>query len=52
MTDRAPGTRKNAGEAGTAIDVMWYSDQSGMSVLARVLSDGGESDFYDMRMLK
>ena len=42
----------HAGETGTAIDVMWYSDQSGMSALVRVMSDGGISDFFDMRMLE
>ena len=42
----------HAGETGTAIDVMWYSDLSGMHALVRVMSDGGVSDFYDIRMLE
>jgi hypothetical protein len=53
-----PGNRihvhsgRHAGETGTVIDVMWYSDQSDMYALVRVMSDGGISHFFDMRMLE
>lgn len=42
----------HAGETGIAIDIIWYSNQSGMNALVRVMSDGGISDFYDMHMLE
>jgi hypothetical protein len=42
----------NAGETGTAIDVVWYSEQSHMFALVRVMSDEGISHFFDMRMLE
>jgi hypothetical protein len=42
----------HAGETGTAIDVIWYSDQSHMYALVRVMSDGGISHFFDLRVLE
>ena len=36
----------NAGATGTAIDVVWYSEQSHLGALVRVMSDGGISHFF------
>lgn len=41
-----------AGETGTAIDVVWYSEHSHLCALVRVMSDEGISHFFDMRMLE
>jgi hypothetical protein len=35
-----------AGETGTAIDVVWYSEQGHLCGLVRVMSDGGMSHFF------
>jgi hypothetical protein len=40
------------GETGTAIDVVWYSEQSHMCALVRVMSEEGISHFFDMHMLE
>lgn len=41
-----------AGETGTAIDVVWYSEQSHLCALVRVMSDGGISHFFDLHILE
>jgi hypothetical protein len=42
----------HAGETGTAIDVIWYCEQSIMYALVHVMSDEGITHFFDMRMLE
>lgn len=41
-----------AGETGTALDVIWYIDQSQMHALVHVMSEEGENHFFDLRMLE
>lgn len=41
-----------AGKTGTAIDVIWYSDQNDMYALVHVVSDEGSSHFFDVRILE
>ncbi|HEX8139726.1 MAG TPA: hypothetical protein VF544_19350 [Pyrinomonadaceae bacterium] len=42
----------SAGQTGTAIDVVWYSEQSHLHALVHVMSDEGVNHFFDMRMLE
>jgi hypothetical protein len=41
-----------AGETGTALDVIWYIDQSQMHALVHVMSEEGKNHFFDLRMLE
>lgn len=42
----------HTGEIGTALDVIWYSDQRQMHALVHIISDEGVIRFFDLRMLE